>query len=160
LLGAYALIQKYFVHPREPQNQNLIQNKPATPSRGPSVGTKISIPGVELNQNGKTLLLVISTKCRFCKESAGFYQKIVQEAQSIKDLRVIALLPQSVAESEKYLKEMSIAIKEVRQSGAATVGASAFPTLILMDSSGTVKNAWLGKLPVEKEAQVLEQLKM
>src|SRR5262245_28626474 len=86
LLGAYALIQKYFVHPREPQNQNLIQNKPATPSRGPSVGTKISIPGVELNQNGKTLLLVISTKCRFCKESAGFYQKIVQEAQSIKDL--------------------------------------------------------------------------
>lgn len=154
LLISYTLIRSYLLHPSP-----TAEGRPAAARRALSPGAKITIPGVGFASSGRTLLFVLSSSCKFCKESAPFYQRIVQETQSIKDLRLVAVLPQDVKQGEKYLNDMGIAIREVKQSRPESVGASGFPTLILVDNKGLVKKAWFGKLPSEKEVEVVSQLK-
>src|SRR5690349_12890900 len=54
--------------------------RPAAP--GPSVpatGSQLSISGVDWAASDRTLLVVVSTGCHFCSESAPFYQRLTQE---------------------------------------------------------------------------------
>ena len=48
----------------------------------------------------------------------------------------------------------------MKQSMPFSVGANGFPTLMLVDNTGTVKKTWVGKLSEEKEREVIEQMKV
>ena len=50
-------------------------------------GTKLSLPGVDWAKNEQTLLLVLSKDCRYCTESAPFYQRLVQERAKGRNVR-------------------------------------------------------------------------
>src|ERR1051325_2154425 len=65
-------------------------------------GMKLSLPGVDWGQSDRTLLLVLSTTCHFCSESTPFYQRLAQEKSKHGDVRLIAVLPQSVDAAQKY----------------------------------------------------------
>lgn len=121
-------------------------------------GTKLSLPGVDWSQSRQTLVMALSTNCHFCTESAPFYQRLVQEKSKHNDVRLLAVLPQSVEESQKYLNEHGVAVNEVKQATPDTVGARGTPTLIIVDSAGAVVDAWVGKLPEAKEGEVLDRL--
>jgi hypothetical protein len=156
LMGGYLLIRGNFF-----KSPIVIENRPATATtrRIPTQGMRVSVPGINWEDKERTLLFVLSSSCKYCKESTPFYQRIIKETRSIKDLRLVALLPQEIEMGEKYLSDMKIAIRDVKQAGPAAVGASGFPTLIMIDNTGTIKNAWVGKLSAEKEAEVLSQVK-
>jgi hypothetical protein len=66
----------------------------------PLVGLNIkqSLPGVDWAKNKRTLVLALSTQCHFCTESAPFFQRIRKE--TTKDLKMVAVLPQSVGDSQ------------------------------------------------------------
>jgi thioredoxin-related protein len=138
--------------------QNQPQNPPQAQRMGPYPGMKVSAPNINWAQNGRTLLFVLSTQCGFCTASADFYRQTVQAIQSNNSIKFIAMFPQEIKQSEQYLKELGIGIKDVRQSLPNSVGAGAFPTLMLLDNTGTVQNAWIGKLSKDKELEVLEQI--
>src|SRR5262245_9783514 len=80
LLIIYALIRGYLPRPSPPA-----EGRPATARRALAPGAKITVPEVDFASSGRTLLFFLSSSCKFCKESAPFYQRVVQEAQSIKD---------------------------------------------------------------------------
>src|SRR5437870_2162570 len=63
-------------------------------------GTRLSLPDVDWKGNGRTLVMALSTQCHFCSESAAFYQRVAQERAKTGNLRLLALLPQSVDESQ------------------------------------------------------------
>lgn len=121
-------------------------------------GTKLSLPGMEWGRSDKTLLMVLSTQCHFCTESAPFYQRLAREQSHGGRARLVAVLPQSVAEAQKYLGEHGIAVDEVRQVSPDAVGAAGTPTLIMLDSAGSVVESWVGKLPPDKESEVITRL--
>jgi hypothetical protein len=121
-------------------------------------GTKATLPDVDWAQNGQTLLLVLSRDCHFCTDSAPFYQRLTRETAGRPDVRLIALLPQEVAEGRKYLAGLGVSVNEVRQAAISSVGARATPTLILVDQNGVVQNSWVGKLAAPEEAEVLSRL--
>jgi thioredoxin-related protein len=102
------------------------------------------------------LILALSTTCHFCTESGPFYQRIAEERAGA---RLIALLPQSIEESRQYLNKLGIEVSEVRQSPTGALGVTGTPTLILVNNEGAVVNFWVGRLPAEKEAEVLSNLK-
>lgn len=156
LMGGYLLIRSYLF------NKEAVTGSRAaavTTKRVPLPGAKIAVPGINWEDKNRTLLFVMSSSCKYCKESAPFYQRIVKETQKMKDLRLVALLPQDVEQGEKYLNNMGIAISEVKHSEPGAVGASGFPTLIMVDKTGTIKKAWVGKLSADKEVEVITQLK-
>ncbi len=120
-------------------------------------GVKISLPGVDWEKGGKTLLLVLSTTCHYCTESAPFYQQLVRRKDGRGDMRIMAVLPQNPGEAQKYLGDHGITVDEVRQAVPGALYATATPTLVIVDGSGSVVESWVGKLPPEKEAEVLNR---
>jgi len=118
-------------------------------------GTKISLPGVDWSKNRRTLMLALSQSCHSCSESASFYQRLVELAEGRSDIQLIAVLPQAANEAKKYLSELGVAIKDVRQAQLRSIQVKGTPTLLLIDQQGVVTNAWTGKLPPDKEAEVL-----
>lgn len=123
-----------------------------------AVGTKVALPGIDWSRNGETLLLVLQRGCRFCRESAQFYQRLIRETGTKRRVQLVAVLPQDVSESRQYLKDLNAPFDEVRQSALETLGVQGTPTLILVNAKGEVIESWAGKLPAEKETEVLSRL--
>ena len=98
-----------------------------------------------------------SDTCRFCTESAEFYKKLAQERAKHDDVRIIAVLPQDVSAGQAYLNKLGVSVDEVRQSPLDAVGVKGTPTLILFDDKGVVTASWVGKLPPDKENEVLNR---
>lgn len=115
----------------------------------------VSSLDIAWNQNGQTLILVLSRNCRFCTDSAPFYKKL---SQSKSNTYLVALVPQSVDEGREYLEKLGVSVDEVKQFSLEKIGVSGTPTLLLVDTSGVVKNFWVGKLSPEQEATVLSVL--
>jgi hypothetical protein len=120
-------------------------------------GEKISISGVNWDQNGRTLLVALSTTCRFCTESAPFYQLL--EKEKLPNLHLLAVLPQPPDEGRKYLTKLGLKLPDVIQSSLASLGISGTPTLILVDKNGLVKQSWVGKLAEADSAKLIAELK-
>lgn len=120
-------------------------------------GTKLSLPGVDWGGSSRTLLMALSTNCRYCTESAPFYQRLAQEKAKHEGVKLLAVLPQSVEESQKYLGDNGVKVDEVRQAAPSAVGAGGTPTLILVDDKGAVVESWVGKLPPPKEVEVMNR---
>lgn len=160
LVLSSVLVKKYFF----PGGSTIALTAP-TPqpppvfARGPKsppikLGAKIVLPGLDWSKSSRTILLALSTKCRFCTESAPFYQQILQKKST--DVQVVAVLPQPVEDSRKYLDELGVQLREVVQAGLTTVGVSGTPTVILIDRNGVVQNTWIGKLSADDVQSVLE----
>ncbi len=127
---------------------------PGVPPTVP-VGTKMSLQDVNWAAKKRTLLMALSDTCRYCTESADFYKKLAQEKAKHDDVRIIAVLPQDVTAGQAYLNKLGVSVDEVRQSPLEAVGVRATPTLILIDDKGVVTASWVGKLPPDKEAEVI-----
>jgi thioredoxin-related protein len=112
---------------------------------------------VDWKQSRQTLVLAISSTCHFCTDSASFYQTLVQNR---KDTQVVAVLPQPVEEGKSYLEKLGVSVDEIRQLPLNQIGVHGTPTLILVDSSGSVRNSWTGKLPPETETEVMKRLQL
>ena len=59
---------------------NLSNAKGQLPRESPfKAGTKLSLTDMQFASSGQTLILVISSTCHFCSESAPFYKKLAQK---------------------------------------------------------------------------------
>lgn len=101
--------------------------------------------------------MVLQKDCRFCTESAPFYRDLASAAPS-KALRLLAVLPQDESVARDYLKSIDVQIEEVRQLSLSSLNVRGTPTLILVNSTGTVIKSWVGKLPDDKQKEVLDML--
>lgn len=120
-----------------------------------SVGGKLPISDVDWNKNRQTLLLAISTTCRYCDESAGFYQRLLKENANT---QIVAVMPQELTVGKKYLENHRLPVHEIRQLSLDTLGVTGTPTLILVDNNGIVRGWWVGKLSQSQETEVLLRL--
>jgi hypothetical protein len=148
LLGAVLVTRYLLPASPKPEAAEAARIKP---------GMKLSLSGVDWEKGGKTLLMVLSTNCRYCTESAPFYQQLAQRRGGREDVRIIAVLPQNIGEAQKYLSDHGITVDEIRQAAPAAALARATPTLIIVDRTGSAVESWVGKLPPEKETEVLNR---
>lgn len=140
--------------------KNYLLSNSSAPGAGDyrvPAGTRVPLPSVDWSGNGRTLLLVLQKGCHFCTESAPFYKELAGRAAQGK-VRLVAVLPQETADAKQYLNSLQIPIDDVRQSSLDALGVRGTPTLILVDARGTVEDSWVGKLPAEREAEVLRRI--
>lgn len=105
----------------------------------------------------KTLIMAMQTGCHFCNESMPFYRRLI-EATKDKNIKLVAVFPSSVEESTAHLDSLGIKNLEVKQIPLANMQVRGTPTLILTNGNGEIINFWVGKLPPEKEAEVIDKL--
>ena len=138
---------------------------PAPSPRTPQAATaaavgadlKSRLPGVDWRKNGRTLVLAISTQCHFCKDSTPFYRKLQEQVG--KSLKTVAVLPQPVAEAERYLDGEGVHVDQVKQATMGDIGVQGTPTMLLVNSAGVVIKTWVGKIQPEQEQEVLAALR-
>ena len=123
-----------------------------------AVGEKLSLTGVDWQSNGTTLVLALAPGCDSCSESAPFYRRLTAELATQR-VHLTAVLPASVEESREYLRSLKVEIADVRQGSFEALKIRGTPTLILVDQQGVVLNVWLGRLPPEKEQQVIDTIR-
>src|SRR5258708_517756 len=154
LLLSVVLVKRFVL--KSDVRSEQAQQEAAAPST--LTGKKISLPDLDWSRSKRNLVLVLQKGCHFCTESAGFYQRLAQASAKHKEVQLIAALPQDVATGAEYLKSLGVATKEIRQVDFSTIGVRGTPTLLFVDSKGVVTDSWIGKLPPEKEQEVLSRL--
>jgi hypothetical protein len=111
--------------------------------------------GVDWKKNRRTLVLAISTTCHFCKDSVPFYQKLGATGT---DVKMVAVLPQSVTEAQQYLTGAGVHVDDVKQATLGALGVRGTPTILLVNDVGVVTDVWVGRLQPDQETQVLTAL--
>lgn len=139
----------------------ILESEPVNPAGGNQLaaGDRVPLEGVQWTKSGHTVLLVLQKGCRYCTESAPFYQRLTKEIENRNDVKLIALFPQPVAEGKQYLDEIGVEIADIRQVDPKQFKLGGTPTLILVNESGVATDVWKGKLPAEAESKVLDKLK-
>jgi hypothetical protein len=146
LLLGYVLVKRYVFPPPVGNGEEI------------KLGTKVSLPDVEWSHGDRNLVMVLQKGCHFCSESVPFYQRLARETSGRGDVQVVAALPQDVKEGVQYLKDLGVSVAQVRQASPASLGALGTPTLLLVDHTGAITGAWVGKLSPDKESEVLHRL--
>lgn len=122
---------------------------------GPKVGAVVSLPGVNW-AHATTLVLVLQKRCRFCEASAPFYKKL-QEVKS-PGQRMLPVIPGETLDTTHYLAQHGIVVDQVVNGSLSELGVMFTPTLLLVDETGKVMEAWAGQLDASKEAEVFKRL--
>jgi hypothetical protein len=149
LLLSVVLVKQFLLPPRG--------RRAAGPQAVVGTNLKGSLPGVDWGKSGRTLILAISTQCHFCTDSVPFFKRVEKERP--RDVRLLAVLPQPVEESRKYLDAAGVRVDEVRQASPQSIGVPGTPTLLLVDARGKVSDVWRGKLQPNDEEKVIATLR-
>lgn len=151
LILASVVIKRYFWSNNSNNVPQLTQVK---------VGDKLAVTNIDWRVTDNTLVLVLQKGCRYCDESADFYQRLVKALEGRSDFRVLAVLPQTESESREYLNKLGVSPGNIVQASPASFGVSGTPTIMLVNQTGQVKGIWRGKLSGEQEAKVTELLRL
>jgi hypothetical protein len=122
-------------------------------------GQRVKINGIDWGRSQNTVLLVLSTQCHFCAEGVPFYRTISSRRKP-DVFRVVAIFPEDVAAGRKFLSEHEIEVDDVIQQSLKTVGAKGTPTLLVVNRSGALRAAWIGKIGAGAEHEILRQMQL
>ena len=138
---------------------NYFQRPPA-PQAGLHNGTRIAqLPPLDYRSATQTMLIVMSVTCNYCQESTPFYRRLIEAAQQrSKELRLVMVFPNPAAEVKTYMEQQHLSAEAVSGADLKALKVTATPTIILVDSSGSVADFWIGKLSSEGERQVLRAI--
>lgn len=140
----------------------LVKNywaSPAEPHHSITTGSKFGLKVENGRGSPKTVVLALSTNCHFCTESAEFYRELSLQCQQ-RHIPIIAVLPQEIAASQSYLTGEGVTVDEVRQAQLSDLRVDGTPTVVIVDGNGIVKKVWYGKLPGNKEKEVLDEISL
>ncbi|QNI37400.1 TlpA family protein disulfide reductase [Edaphobacter albus] len=119
------------------------------------IGRHINLGADHAFQADRTLILFISTDCQYCIASTPFYKRLVQAHPKTP---IIAAFPQKEDVAREYLAKHQIPISEVISAPQLLQETTGTPTLMLVDKTGKVKNAWVGRLSPTTEKEVFKQI--
>lgn len=111
-----------------------------------------AIDGVQFGSRDKTLILFVSTRCKYCDESLPFYQQLSESPRAGWQLVAIGSDPADALEA--YLKKHSVSMDKVVSVRPEKFKLAGTPTMILTDRDGRVTGYWRGALR-DREQEVL-----
>lgn len=145
----------------------LVVKKHLRPGQGPIAltppeivppGTALPVAGVDWRAHRQSVVLVLSTRCSYCGDGAPFYRRLAESAAS-QGFQLVAVFPEAVEESRKYLEGLGVPIAQVKRGGPEVLKlVKGTPTLLLVDREGKVERAWRGRLRSDREEQILAAL--
>jgi thiol-disulfide isomerase/thioredoxin len=134
--------------------ENNTKSKVLVQPQGKTVpGNRLSIGGVEWSKYQTTAVLYLSTYCGYCKESIPFYRVLINSKKD--NVGVIAVFIEDQKVGKEYLKSNDLLVDQIVTDSLSRIGIAGTPAIVLVDSNGTITDLWYGKLPAEKEREVL-----
>ena len=140
LVSAGVLIKRN-VFPGQPNFASLPRINP---------GEHLSIPTVNWEKNEKSLVFFLRKDCAYCTSSAPFYRQLIEDAAK-RNVKCVAVLPNSLDEARKYLQYLELPIEDIQTGSLSAYKISGTPTVLFVDSQGIVCSAWFGASPQQEQ---------
>jgi len=70
---------------------------------------------------------------------------------------MVAVIPGEKSETVRYLTDHGVLADDVINTSLDDLKVASTPTLLLVDQSGIVKGAWVGKLDEKREKEVVQR---
>ncbi|HYV10633.1 MAG TPA: redoxin domain-containing protein [Pyrinomonadaceae bacterium] len=121
-----------------------------------STGERLSIPNVDWAQNKKSLVFFLKKDCPYCTSSAGLYRQLV-EAATKRNVKCIAVFPNTPEEARKYLQYIELPIENVYTGPLGASKISGTPTVVFVDGGGIVRSVWIGA-QTDREQEMRDKL--
>ena len=130
----------------------------ANPSGLPRInaGERLNVPNIDWALNKKSLVFFLKKDCAYCTSSAPFYRQLIEDA-SKRNVKSVAVLPNSAEEARKYLQYLELPIENVQTGPLASYKISGTPTVLFVDDGGIVRSAWFGAA-AEREKEMRDKL--
>lgn len=123
-----------------------------------AIGTTISIPNVDVSKKDQTLILVLKKGCKYCTESAPFYQRLFKEIEERGKTQLVIVSPNEQQDAKSYLAGLGLNPSLIVQVSLNSIQVKGTPTLLLVDNKGKLTSQWVGKLSPNSETEVLATL--
>ena len=72
--------------------------------------------------------------------------------------RVVPIFPNSNKAVSDYLQQNHLDWAPLREIDFDSLGVSGTPTMILLNANGTIENIWVGKIPEDQEAKLIDEI--
>jgi rhodanese-related sulfurtransferase len=116
------------------------------------------IPEVDWSNRERTVVLALSTSCRFCSANAIFYTELIEAVSKDQRLRVIAIFQEGEERGREYLKSLGIHLKDVYQAKFRKLNIREVPSVVTINSSGEVISSQAGYLKREDQIELLSKV--
>ncbi|HVO99356.1 MAG TPA: redoxin domain-containing protein [Bryobacteraceae bacterium] len=104
-----------------------------------------AVPGVDYASSDRTLVLFLSTHCKFCETSLPFYRELNTKLSEKKAAgHIVAVFPQTPAEVRAFKEKQNLEIDSVADAQLSDYGVSGTPTLLLVNRDGKTVKSWVG----------------
>lgn len=144
LAGGLLIEQRFFSSP----------DTATLPAEDP-VGRQVNLPGANWQAAPFSVLLQISSTCRFCAESMPFYKRLTDARQApAAKAAVIVATADAVAVMRKFLTDRQVTVNKVLHSRLEQFG-SGTPTVYIVDSKGVVRRVFTGELDSAGQQELL-----
>ncbi len=120
-------------------------------------GDKLAnMDGWDWGAHEQTLVLGLRKGCHFCEDSAPFYQRLIAEQQQGgSNSIIVAVFPDTADVVKEVMQSEGLGVQALVGVPLERLKISGTPTLLLVDRSGTVLNAWIGILSPRQELDVM-----
>jgi len=119
------------------------------------VGQSVDAKTFGPSQGDRALVLLLSTQCKYCAASVPFYREL---ARSSSGRNLTAAFVQPEDQARQYLEEHQLDFKRIVGSTTLIRQIPSTPTILLIDGSGKILDAWIGRLPPDQRQEVLRHL--
>lgn len=110
------------------------------------------IDGVRYQVRPLTVILALSSTCKYCAEDADFY-KALSQARTQRNFQLVVVGTEQPTTLTEYLRGLEINSDHLASVLPGTLRISGTPAIILVDSGGRVTSQWVGALR-GRESQV------
>ena len=148
MLGIVLAKQLFITSSAATSNQN---NAVAQLSSG---NAPLKIDGFDFSAQPKTVVIALQRGCPYCTQSAPFYKRLIENTKD-KNIKIVAVLPDSPEESREYLQKLGIDNLEIKEDASGSLPVQGTPTLFLANEKGEIINTWRGMLPSAREDEVI-----
>src|SRR3984893_2432806 len=114
-----------------------------------------SLDGWDWAAHDQTLVLGLRKGCHFCEDSAPFYQRLTAQQQGGSNSTIVAVFPDTADAVKEGVQSEGLRVHALAGVPLERLKISGTPTLLLVDRSGTVMNAWIGLLSPRQELEVM-----
>jgi hypothetical protein len=101
----------------------------------------------------------MDANCDSCRESVPFFTMLVDKLRGKPgDARLIAMFQGGEEQTRRYAEQSRLNTDTIFGVDFKLLDLSALPSIILIDSTGTVLDFWIGKPSKDTEQQILRQI--
>lgn len=137
--------------------ERVIPAEPGRAIQGIAKGQSLDVPGLNRGAT-RTVLVAVSSTCRFCTESMEFYRRLTaQERRFPEAIRIAFMSREPLDTLRDYLVQHKVEASATLEV-PASFSVTGTPALFLLDPDARVIDGWLGRLHPDQEEDVWQAL--